>query len=46
MSLILIVEDEKPLQDVYKLVLHTHGYEILTANNGLEALDHLKSFDP
>ena len=46
MPLILIVEDEKPLQDVYRLILHTHGYETLIADNGLEALEHLKLSSP
>jgi CheY-like chemotaxis protein len=46
MPLILIVEDEKPLQDVYKLILQSHGYETLIAGNGLEALEHLKSTVP
>ena len=38
---ILIVEDELILQDVYKLVLTTHGYKVDTANNGLEGLSHI-----
>lgn len=46
MSLILIVEDEKPLQDVYKLILQSHGYETLIAGNGVEALEHLKNSKP
>jgi CheY-like chemotaxis protein len=44
--LILIVEDEKPLQDVYTLILQTHGYETLIAGNGFEALERLKSSKP
>lgn len=46
MSVVLIVEDEKSLQDVYKLILHTHGYETLIAANGLEALEQLKTTEP
>lgn len=43
---ILIVEDELILQDVYKLVLTTHGYKVDTANNGLEGLSHIKNIRP
>jgi two-component system, CitB family, response regulator DctR len=35
---ILIIEDDKALQDVYKLVLSHTGYEVYTANNGAEGL--------
>jgi CheY-like chemotaxis protein len=42
MKRILIVEDEIVLQDVYKLVLTKHGYQVFTANNGLEGLTKLK----
>lgn len=43
---ILIVEDEKILQDVYKLVLTTKGYDVHTANNGLEGIKQLKTLAP
>lgn len=43
---VLVVEDEKSLQEVYKLILQSHGYETLLANNGLEALKVLKSSRP
>jgi CheY-like chemotaxis protein len=43
---ILIVEDEIVLQDVYKLVLSSHGYEVTTANNGAEGLAQLKKVVP
>lgn len=43
---ILIVEDEIILQDVYKLVLGTQGYQIYTANNGIEGLNMLKKEHP
>ena len=46
MALVLIVEDEKPLQDVYKLILQSHGYDTLIAGDGLEALEHLKISEP
>lgn len=44
--MILIVEDEKVLQDVYKLVLTTKGYEVAIANNGVEGLSKLKKLSP
>ncbi len=43
---ILIVEDEKVLQDVYKLILSTNGYTVLTANNGIEGLTTLRKAQP
>lgn len=43
---ILIIEDEIILQDVYKLVLSVKGYEVYTANNGLEGLQKLKETKP
>ena len=36
---ILVVEDDKDLQDLFCTVLNEHGYETLRANNGEEALD-------
>lgn len=46
MSKILIVEDEAVLQDVFRMVLERGGYEVETANNGLDGIQHLKSFQP
>lgn len=43
---VLIVEDELILQDVYKLVLSTQGFQIYTANNGVEGLAVLKKHTP
>ncbi|MBA3758109.1 response regulator [Candidatus Saccharibacteria bacterium] len=43
---ILIVEDEKVLQDVYQIILSSKGYEVHTANNGLEGLKRLKALRP
>lgn len=45
-KIILIVEDEIVLQDVYKLVLSTQGYQVFTANNGAEGLKKLKETSP
>lgn len=36
---VLIVEDEKPLRDVYDIILKNAGYEVATATHGREALD-------
>lgn len=43
---ILIVEDEIVLQDVYKLILKTGGYDVHTANNGAEGLKKLVAVKP
>lgn len=43
---ILIVEDEIILQDVYKLVLGAHGYDVSVASNGLEGLNVLQETKP
>ena len=43
---ILVVEDEKVLQDVYKLVLTSYGYTVHTANNGAEGLRQLAAVKP
>ena len=39
---ILIVEDERVLRDIYKEVLSSQGFTIVTATNGEEALEELK----
>jgi CheY-like chemotaxis protein len=43
---ILIVEDEIILQDVYKILLSSQGYEVFTANNGAEGIKQLKDTHP
>ncbi len=43
---ILIVEDEIVLQDAYKMMLGIKGYEVHTANNGVEGLRQLKATKP
>ena len=43
---ILIVEDEKLLNDAYELILKNHGYRTKVAHDGCEALQIVKSFDP
>lgn len=38
---ILVVEDNKEIQDSIKLALEIEGYNVFTADNGREALDQL-----
>lgn len=44
---VLIVEDDKALQEVYAMILSSQGFRVATANNGYEALDTVRkdSFD-
>ncbi|MDK2789885.1 MAG: hypothetical protein PWP15_392 [Methanothermococcus sp.] len=39
MSKILIVEDEEDILNLVKIILEVNGYEVLTANNGYEAIE-------
>lgn len=39
---ILVVEDEPELQDLLKVALEAEGYNVAVANNGREALRHLR----
>jgi CheY-like chemotaxis protein len=41
-SKILVVEDEKDLNDAYYTILHSVGYEVVTAFNGKEALEYIE----
>lgn len=43
---ILVVDDEKTLCDLYKIVLDEEGYDVLVAGNAAAALDALPEFDP
>lgn len=45
-KVVLIVEDEKVLQDVYKLVLSSKGFDVHTADNGFDGLQKLKVVNP
>lgn len=38
MKTVLIVEDEKALNEAYQMILEKHGYQTRTAANGEEAL--------
>ncbi|MFZ2447709.1 MAG: response regulator [Syntrophobacteraceae bacterium] len=39
MDKILVIDDEKPTLDMFRLLLNAHGYTVLTAENGREGLD-------
>ncbi|OYX43788.1 hypothetical protein B7Y94_01050 [Candidatus Saccharibacteria bacterium 32-49-12] len=43
---ILVVEDDQPLNDAYKIILERAGYRVLTALNGEEALLAAKETEP
>ena len=43
---IAIVEDELPIQLMYKLKLEREGFHVATASNGFEGLDVIESFLP
>ena len=40
---ILIVEDEKSLKEVLRILLEEEGYEITAADNGLEGMDYIQN---
>ncbi|MEO7364272.1 MAG: response regulator [Candidatus Saccharimonadales bacterium] len=46
MANILIVEDDKDLNNAYSIILENEGYTVESAYDGKEALDKLKTFDP
>jgi two-component system, cell cycle sensor histidine kinase and response regulator CckA len=37
-ELILVVDDEAPIRQTTQIILETYNYQVLTANNGLEAI--------
>ncbi len=41
-GLILFVDDEEPVQDIGRRALTRLGYEVITASDGVEALEHFK----
>jgi CheY-like chemotaxis protein len=43
---VLVVEDENELSGIYKKVLEKHGYKVMVATNGQEALDVVYDYDP
>jgi CheY-like chemotaxis protein len=46
MKKVLIIEDEKPLRDVYALILQTEGFEVSVAENGKVGINKLQTFKP
>ena len=46
MANILIVEDDKDLNNAYTIILNKEGYTVESAFDGQEALDKLASFKP
>lgn len=43
---VLIVDDEKDILQIVKYNLELHGYEVETAENGVDAIEKNKSFKP
>jgi two-component system, cell cycle sensor histidine kinase and response regulator CckA len=37
-DLILVVDDEVPVQEITQVILEVHGYRVMTANDGIEAI--------
>jgi CheY-like chemotaxis protein len=46
MANILIVEDDKDLNNAYRIILESAGYTVESAFDGKEALEALKDFKP
>lgn len=46
MANILIVEDDRDLNNAYRIILENEGHSVEAAYNGQEALDKLKKFSP
>lgn len=46
MAHILVVEDDRDLNNAYKIILESEGHTVETAFNGQEALVKLKDFEP
>lgn len=46
MPIILIVDDEEGFLNILSIVLTRAGYQVITANNALEAQEKLKSIRP
>jgi PAS domain S-box-containing protein len=43
---VLVVDDEPVIRDVIKLQLNNHGYNVVTAKNGREALEIIEGGEP
>lgn len=46
MARVLVVEDDRDLNNAYCIILRNEGHEVETAYDGQEALDKLKHFPP
>jgi DNA-binding response OmpR family regulator len=46
MATILIVEDDKEMQDLFQIVLSRRGYEVYLSPNGVDALHQASQFKP
>lgn len=46
MANILIVEDDKDLNNAYRIILENEGHTVVPVFNGEEALEALKDFEP
>jgi DNA-binding response OmpR family regulator len=46
MPIVLVVDDEEDIRMVLQARLETAGYQVLTAINGMEALDRIRSNPP
>lgn len=45
-AIILVVDDEKDIQNFFRFKLQKIGYEVVVAQNGLEAIEKVKKFRP
>lgn len=43
---VVVVEDDRDLQFLYKTKLEREGFHVLTANDGVEGLEIVESFEP
>lgn len=43
---ILVAEDERKILNLLQLYLEKNNYQVITAQNGIEALEKIKKFDP
>jgi len=46
MAKILIVEDEKDIVNILKIALEKHGYEVISVQNGEEAIEKINLLIP
>ena len=46
MARILVVEDDRDLNNAYQIILNNEGHEVVTAFDGKQALAKIKGFSP